>query len=104
MPGVGWAIGMSSYDFVTYTYQCPSCRTEITYEEQCYVAKEQKRTNSRILRNPFSGIDNMFATQTKPKYARRPLYLILLLSRRFLATLMGPSVMVLIQARLLPQP
>ena len=79
MPGVGWAVGMSSYDSATYTYWCPSCRSEITYEEQRYVAKEQKRTNSRILRSPFSGNDNMFATQTKPKYARRPFYLILLL-------------------------
>lgn len=79
MPGVGWAIGMSSYDFVTYTYQCPSCRSEITYEEQCYVAKEQKRTKSIILRNPFSGNNNMFATQTKAKYARRPYYIIFLL-------------------------
>ncbi len=72
-------IGMSSYDSATYTYWCPSCRTEITYEEQRYVAKEQKRTNSRILRSPFSGNDNMFATQTKAKYARRPYYIILLL-------------------------
>ena len=31
-------------------------------------------------------------------------YLFLLLSKRFLATLMGPSVIWLIQARLLPQP
>ena len=65
-------IGMSSYDSATYTYWCPSCRTEITYEEQCYVAKEQKRTKNMILRNHFSENDNMFATQTKPKYARRP--------------------------------
>lgn len=47
-PG-GSAIGMSSYYSITYTYCCPNCGLEITYDEQCIVAKKQKKLKKKIL-------------------------------------------------------
>ena len=72
------AIGMTSFDRTTYIYRCTVCRSEITYSEQCYVEKEQKRTNSRILHAPLTNY-HTFSTQTIPKYYRRPFYFIMLL-------------------------
>ena len=48
MPGKGNALGMSSYIDVTYTYWCPNCGLEITYDEQCIVAKKQKLSKKKI--------------------------------------------------------
>ncbi len=45
----GHAIGMSSYYSVTYIYCCPNCGLEITYDEQCVVAKKQKKLKKKIL-------------------------------------------------------
>lgn len=42
MPGKGRALGMSSYYDVIYIYCYPNCGLEITYEEQCVVAKKTK--------------------------------------------------------------
>lgn len=49
MPGKVWAIGMSSYRYVTYIYCCPNCGAETTYDEQCIVSKKQKRLKKIIL-------------------------------------------------------
>lgn len=32
-----------------YEYQCPNCNLEISYDEQCEIAKIQKRLKKRIL-------------------------------------------------------
>ena len=45
----GSAIGMSSYYSVTYKYCCPNCGLEITYDEQCIIAKKQKLLKRKIL-------------------------------------------------------
>ena len=42
-------IGMSSYYSVSYVYLCPNCNLEITYDDQCVVAKKQKRLKKKIL-------------------------------------------------------
>ena len=47
--GQGRAIGMSSVERVTYIYECPNCHHKITYDEQCYVAKEQRRLKKKVL-------------------------------------------------------
>lgn len=47
--GHGWAIGMSAYNSISYTYKCPKCHHEITYDEQCIVAKEQRKQKKKIL-------------------------------------------------------
>ena len=49
MPGPRNALGMSSYRLVTYTYMCPKCNSEITYNDQCIVAKKQKRLNKKSI-------------------------------------------------------
>ena len=48
MPGKGNALGMSSYYDVTHIYCCPNCGLEITYDEQCIVAKKQKSLKKKI--------------------------------------------------------
>lgn len=40
---------MTSYSMNTYTYLCPKCGLEITYDEQVKIAKIQKKLNSKIL-------------------------------------------------------
>lgn len=42
-------IGMTSYSMNTYTYLCPNCGFEISYDEQVKIAKIQKKLNSKIL-------------------------------------------------------
>ena len=42
-------IGMDRIELVEYIYHCPNCSSEITYDEQCIVAKKQKRLKKRIL-------------------------------------------------------
>ena len=42
-------IGMDRIEKATYIYSCPNCGLEITYEEQCIVARKQKRANSKII-------------------------------------------------------
>lgn len=49
MPGKGRTLGMSSYYDVIYIYCCPNCGLEITYEEQCVVAKKQKLLKKKKL-------------------------------------------------------
>ena len=49
MFGKGNALGMSSYYYVTHIYCCPNCGLEITYDEQCIVAKKQKSLKKKIL-------------------------------------------------------
>lgn len=49
MPGMGNALGMSSYYDVSYIYCCPTCGLETTYDEQCIVAKKQKLSKKKIL-------------------------------------------------------
>ena len=49
MPGKGNALGMSSYYDVTHIYCCPNCGLEITYDEQCVIAKKQKLLKMKVL-------------------------------------------------------
>ena len=42
-------IGMDRIEKVYYIYHCPDCGSEITYEDQCIIAKKQKLLNKKIL-------------------------------------------------------
>ena len=49
MAGGMYNIGMNSYQHATYIYKCPNCNSEITYGEQCVVAKKQKKLKEKII-------------------------------------------------------
>lgn len=42
-------IGLTSYSMHTYTYLCPNCGLELSYDEQVKIAKIQKKLNCKIL-------------------------------------------------------
>ncbi len=42
-------IGMDKKQITYYIYQCPNCNSEITYDEQCIIAKRQKKLKKKIL-------------------------------------------------------
>ena len=42
-------IGMDRIERVEYEYQCPKCNLIISYEDQCEIAKIQKKLKKRIL-------------------------------------------------------
>lgn len=42
-------IGMDRIERVYYIYHCPRCGLELTYDEQCVVAKKQKKLKNKIL-------------------------------------------------------
>ena len=42
-------ICMSSCTLTTYTYLCPKCEIETTYEQQCQIAKRQRQLKRKIL-------------------------------------------------------
>ena len=42
-------IGMDRIEMAHYIYTCPDCDFEITYDEQCAVAKKQKKLKKKIL-------------------------------------------------------
>ena len=42
-------IGMDRIERVYYIYHCPNCGLEITYDEQCVVAKKQKLLKQKII-------------------------------------------------------
>ena len=42
-------IGMSQICLSYYIYKCPNCGFEITYDEQCIVAKKQKLLKKKVL-------------------------------------------------------
>ena len=42
-------IGMDRIERVYYIYRCPDCGFEITYDEQCVIAKKQRRLKKKIL-------------------------------------------------------
>lgn len=44
-----YTIGMDKIERVYYIYHCPNCGLEVTYDEQCNVAKKQKRLKKKIL-------------------------------------------------------
>lgn len=41
--------GMDSIKVTKYIYECPNCGDTITYDEQCLVAKKQKKLHKTIL-------------------------------------------------------
>ena len=43
------AIGMNELSIAHFIYVCPNCGSEITYENQCLVAKKQKKLKSKII-------------------------------------------------------
>ena len=43
------AIGMDKLEKAYYIYRCNNCGLEITYEEQCIIAKKQKKEKKKIL-------------------------------------------------------
>lgn len=43
------AIGMDKIEKAYYIYRCNNCGLEITYEEQCIIAKKQKKEKKKIL-------------------------------------------------------
>lgn len=45
----GIPLGMSELEKVGYCYQCPSCKFTFTYDEQCIIAKKQKKLKKIIL-------------------------------------------------------
>lgn len=42
-------IGMDRKDMVRYIYECSNCHFEITYKDQCVIAKKQKMHKKKIL-------------------------------------------------------
>ena len=42
-------IGMDRIEKVHYIYYCPKCGAEITYNEQCAVARKQKKQNKTVI-------------------------------------------------------
>ena len=42
-------IGMDRIEKAYYIYTCVNCGSEISYEEQCKIAKKQKQLKSKIL-------------------------------------------------------
>lgn len=42
-------IGMDKIEKVYYIYCCPNCGMEITYDEQCAIAKNQKLLKKKML-------------------------------------------------------
>ena len=42
-------IGMDRIQQSYYVYVCPNCNSKITYEEQCVIAKEQKKRGEKII-------------------------------------------------------
>ena len=45
----GIPLGMSELEEISYIYQCANCRLAITYDEQCIIAKKQKKLKKRII-------------------------------------------------------
>jgi len=42
-------IGMDRKEVAYYIYNCQHCGSEITYDEQCIIAKKQKQLKKKIL-------------------------------------------------------
>ena len=42
-------LGMSEKAISHYIYKCPNCGNEISYDDQCIVAKKQKSLKKKIL-------------------------------------------------------
>ena len=42
-------IGMDKIELATYVYKCPNCGHEITYDDQCIIAKIQKKLKKKVL-------------------------------------------------------
>lgn len=42
-------LGMSELEKISYIYQCPNCSAVISYDEQCVIAKKQKKLRKTIL-------------------------------------------------------
>jgi predicted RNA-binding Zn-ribbon protein involved in translation (DUF1610 family) len=47
--GAGIAIGMDRVAVSTFIYKCPNCGHEITYDDQCVIAKIQKKLKKKVL-------------------------------------------------------
>ena len=45
----GTTFGISQLKETNYIYKCPKCGAKITYDNQCIIAKKQKRLKKKIL-------------------------------------------------------
>jgi len=42
-------LGMNKIEKSYFIYKCPNCNSKISYDEQCVIAKRQKKSNKKIL-------------------------------------------------------